>query len=67
MIIGFIVGSFLGAHFVQYLPAAVLKKVFGVALILMWVEDGIFEINVGAGFPSPLILGRGDLAPTVLL
>jgi len=33
MIIGFIVGSFLGAHFVQYLPAAALKKVFGIALI----------------------------------
>ena len=35
MIIGFIVGSFLGAHFVQYLPAATLKKVFGIALILI--------------------------------
>ena len=38
MIIGFIVGSFLGAHFVQYLPAAILKKVFGIALILIGVK-----------------------------
>ena len=38
MIIGFIFGSFLGAHFVQYLPAAVLKKVFGVALILVGIK-----------------------------
>ncbi len=35
MILGFIVGSFLGAHFVQQLPAATLKKIFGVALILI--------------------------------
>ena len=35
MIIGFIVGSFLGAHYVQYLPAATLKKVFGIVLILI--------------------------------
>ena len=38
MIIGFIVGSFLGAHFVQYLPAAILKKVFGISLILIGVK-----------------------------
>ena len=38
MIIGFIVGSFLGAHFVQYLPAPILKKVFGVALILIGLK-----------------------------
>jgi len=38
MIIGFIVGSFLGAHYVQYLPEAILKKVFGVALILIGVK-----------------------------
>ena len=38
MIIGFIVGSFLGAHFVQYLPAPMLKKVFGVALVLIGIK-----------------------------
>ena len=38
MIIGFVVGSFLGAHFVQYLPASVLKKVFGVALVLIGIK-----------------------------
>jgi hypothetical protein len=38
MIIGFIVGSFLGAHFVQYLPAPVLKRVFGIALILIGMK-----------------------------
>lgn len=38
MIIGFIVGSFLGAHFVQYLPAALLKKIFGIALILIGIK-----------------------------
>lgn len=38
MIIGFIVGSFLGAHFVQYLPEAILKKVFGIALILVGIK-----------------------------
>ena len=37
-IIGFIVGSFLGAHFVQYLPEAILKKVFGIALILVGIK-----------------------------
>ena len=35
MIIGFVVGSFLGAHFVQYLPAPILKRIFGIALILI--------------------------------
>jgi len=38
MIIGFVVGAFLGAHFVQYLPAPVLKRVFGVALIILGVK-----------------------------
>jgi len=38
MIIGFIVGSFLGAHFVQYLPEAMLKKIFGVSLILIGMK-----------------------------
>lgn len=38
MIVGFIIGSFLGAHFVQYLPEAALKKVFGVALVLIGLK-----------------------------
>ena len=38
MIVGFIVGSFLGAHFVQYLPAAMLKRGFGVALIIIGIK-----------------------------
>ena len=38
MIIGFIVGSFLGAYFVQYLPATTLKKIFGTTLILIGVK-----------------------------
>ena len=43
MIIGFIVGSFLGAHFVQYLPAALLKKVFGIALILIGIKMALLK------------------------
>jgi len=43
MIIGFIVGSFLGAHFVQYLPAAMLKKIFGIALILIGIKMALLK------------------------
>ena len=43
MIIGFIIGSFLGAHFVQYLPAALLKKVFGIALILIGIKMALLK------------------------
>jgi len=43
MIIGFIVGSFLGAHYVQYLPEAILKKVFGIALILVGIKMAILK------------------------
>ncbi len=43
MIIGFIVGSFLGAHFIQYLPAALLKKVFGIALILIGIKMALLK------------------------
>ena len=43
MIIGFIAGSFLGAHLVQYLPAALLKKVFGIALILIGIKIAILK------------------------
>jgi len=38
MIIGFIVGSFLGAHFVQYLPETILKKMFGIVLIVIGIK-----------------------------
>ena len=43
MIIGFIVGSFLGAHFVQYLPDALIKKVFGIALIAVGIKMVIIQ------------------------
>ena len=43
MIIGFIVGSFLGAHLVQYLPAATLKKIFGIALILIGMKMALLK------------------------
>ena len=38
MIIGFIAGSFLGAHFVQDLSATTLKKIFGIALVLIGMK-----------------------------
>lgn len=38
MIVGFICGSFLGAHLVQYLPAPTLKRIFGIALILIGIK-----------------------------
>jgi len=40
--LGFIVGGFLGAHFIQGVPDAVLKKVFGVFLALVgaWMIVG---------------------------
>lgn len=38
MIIGFVFGSFLGAHCVQYLPAPALKKIFGAVLILIGIK-----------------------------
>ena len=36
--IGFIVGAFLGAHFVQGIPGASLKRAFGIFLILMGIK-----------------------------
>lgn len=38
MIVGFIVGSFLGAHFVQHIPASTLRRIFGVALIVVGLK-----------------------------
>ena len=36
--LGFIVGAFLGAHFVQGMPDAYLKRVFGIFLIIMGIK-----------------------------
>jgi len=36
--IGFIVGAFLGAHFIQNIPSPTLKKMFGVFLILIGMK-----------------------------
>ncbi|OGW83648.1 MAG: permease [Omnitrophica bacterium RIFCSPLOWO2_01_FULL_45_10] len=35
---GFVLGGLIGAHIVQYLPDAALKKVFGVALLGLAVK-----------------------------
>ena len=43
MIIGFVVGSFLGAHLVQQLPETALKRIFGFALILIGVKMIFFK------------------------
>ena len=36
--LGFIVGALIGAHFVQSIPSAQLKKIFGVFLILIGIK-----------------------------
>jgi len=36
--IGFILGAYLGAHFVQNLPAPMLKKIFGIILIMIGIK-----------------------------
>ncbi|MCK5259449.1 MAG: sulfite exporter TauE/SafE family protein [Candidatus Omnitrophica bacterium] len=36
--VGFVVGAFLGAHFVQNIPAAHLKKAFGIFLIAIGIK-----------------------------
>ena len=38
MIVGFVLGSTLGAHLVQGVPSPVLRKVFGVFLILIGIK-----------------------------
>lgn len=38
MVIGFALGAFLGAHFVQYLPETTLKRIFGIFLILLGIK-----------------------------
>jgi len=41
--IGFIIGAFLGAHMVQSLPSAVLKKMFGGFLIVIGIKMAFFK------------------------
>ncbi len=36
--IGFIVGALIGAHYVQHIPGAQLKKIFGAFLILIGIK-----------------------------
>lgn len=38
LMIGFIVGSLLGAHCVQYIPGPTVKKYFGIFLILIGIK-----------------------------
>lgn len=40
---GFIVGAFVGAHFVQGIPETALKRGFGVFLILMGVKMALLK------------------------
>jgi uncharacterized membrane protein YfcA len=35
---GFIIGAFLGAHFAQNIPAASLKKAFGIFLVIIGIK-----------------------------
>lgn len=35
VILGFVIGSLIGAHYVQYLPGTILKKLFGVFLLFV--------------------------------
>jgi len=35
---GFIFGAYFGAHFVQNIPAAILKRMFGVFLVLVGIK-----------------------------
>jgi uncharacterized membrane protein YfcA len=36
--LGFFVGGFIGAHFVQYVPGPALKKLFGVLLLFISMQ-----------------------------
>lgn len=36
--IGFVVGALIGAHIVQYIPSAQLKKAFGIFLIIIGIK-----------------------------
>ena len=41
--IGFIVGAFLGAHFVQNIPDAHLKKAFGIFLVVIGIKMALIK------------------------
>lgn len=40
---GFVIGALLGAHLIQGLPEATLKRAFGVFLILMGIKMAFFK------------------------
>ncbi len=40
---GFIVGALLGAHFVQGIPDALLKRAFGVFLVVVGLKMALFK------------------------
>lgn len=41
--LGFMLGAFLGAHFVQGVPDIHLKRIFGVFLILIGIKMAVFK------------------------
>lgn len=41
--LGFIVGGLIGAHFVQFIPDTMLKKIFGIVLLLVSVRLIFFK------------------------
>ena len=40
---GFIIGAFLGAHFIQGIPDAYLKRAFGIFLIIMGIKMALIK------------------------
>ncbi len=40
---GFIVGALLGAHWIQGVPDATLKRIFGIFLILIGIKMAVFK------------------------
>ena len=38
LVVGFIAGSLLGAHLVQQVPAPILKRIFGIVVILIGLK-----------------------------
>ena len=43
MVIGFVIGSLLGAHLIQHVPAPLVKKYFGAFLILLGFKMVFFK------------------------
>ncbi|MFT5169630.1 MAG: putative membrane protein YfcA [Lysobacterales bacterium] len=41
--VGFVVGALIGAHYVQNIPAAQLKKIFGIFLVLVGIKMAFFK------------------------